>query len=166
MSTVAKAVKAKAKEYDMPVPFICLEPGRSIVGESGITLYTVGSVKVIPKIRTYVSIDGGMTDNPRYALYKSSYLAVIADKAGQSAVEKVTIAGKCCESGDLIQEDAMIQEAAPGDTLAVFSTGAYNYSMSSNYNRIPKPPIVMVKAGSSRVIVKRETYDDLIKNDV
>lgn len=166
MSTVAKAVKAKAKEYDMPVPFICLEPGRSIVGESGITLYTVGSVKVIPKIRTYVSIDGGMTDNPRYALYKSSYLAVIADKAGQPAVEKVTIAGKCCESGDLIQEDAMIQEAAPGDTLAVFSTGAYNYSMSSNYNRIPKPPIVMVKAGSSRVIVKRETYDDLIKNDV
>ena len=104
-------------------PFICLEPGRSIVGESGITLYTVGSVKVIPKIRTYVSIDGGMTDNPRYALYKSSYLAVIADKAGQPAVEKVTIAGKCCESGDLIQEDAMIQEAAPGDTLAVFSTG-------------------------------------------
>ena len=166
MSTVAKAVKAKAKEYDMPVPFICLEPGRSIVGESGITLYTVGSVKVIPKIRTYVSIDGGMTDNPRYALYKSSYLAVIADKAGQPAVEKVTIAGKCCESGDLIQEDAMIQEAAPGDILAVFSTGAYNYSMSSNYNRIPKPPIVMVKAGSSRVIVKRETYDDLIKNDV
>lgn len=166
MSAVAKAVKAKAKEYDMPVPFICLEPGRSIVGEAGITLYTVGGVKEIPNIRTYVSIDGGMTDNPRYALYKSSYQAVIANKAAKPAEKKVTIAGKCCESGDLIQEDTMIQEAQPGDILAVFSTGAYNYSMASNYNRIPKPPIVMVKDGKARVIVKRETYDDLIQNDL
>ena len=121
MSTVAKAVKAKAKEYDMPVPFICLEPGRSIVRIRHHAVYG-GERQGDSKIRTYVSIDGGMTDNPSLcALYKSSYLAVIADKASQSAVEKVTIAGKCCESGDLIQEDAMIQEAAPGDILAVFS---------------------------------------------
>ena len=166
MKAVSGAVKAKAQEYGMPVPFICIEPGRSIAGPAGVTLYTVGCVKTIPNIRTYVSIDGGMTDNPRYALYGSEYTVLVANKANEAATETVTVAGRCCESGDLIQEHTAVQPVAIGDTLAVLATGAYNYSMSSNYNRIPKPPIVMVNDGQSRVIVKRETLEDIIRNDV
>ena len=126
----------------------------SIVGEAGITLYRVGGIKEIPNIRTYVSVDGGMTDNPRYALYQSEYSVVVANKANEPAVQKVTIAGRCCESGDLIQENTMIQDVEVGDTLAVLSTGAYNYSMASNYNRIGKPAVVMVRNGEPRVVVK------------
>lgn len=166
MELVAETVNSRCKELELDVPFIFIEPGRSIVGEAGITLYKVGAIKKIPHIRTYVSVDGGMGDNPRYALYKASYTAVVANKATLPADEKVTIAGKCCESGDLIQEDTMIQTAAVGDTLAVLSTGAYNYSMSSNYNRIPKPAVVMVHNGDTRVIVKRETYEDIVRNDI
>lgn len=166
MKAVSQAVKAKAKEHAIPVPFIYIEPGRSIVGEAGITLYTVGGVKEIPNIRTYVSVDGGMCDNIRYALYQSEYTVVTANKADKPADTIVTIAGKCCESGDLIQENTPIAKAQPGDILAVLSTGAYNYSMASNYNRIPKPPIVMVKDGKARLIVKRESYEDLLKNDI
>lgn len=166
MEKVSIAVKAKAEKYGIPVPYIFIEPGRSIVGEAGITLYTVGAVKTIPDVRTYVSVDGGMTDNIRYALYQSDYTVVNASKADKEPDQIVTVAGKCCESGDLIQENTKIAEAKAGDTLAVLSTGAYNYSMASNYNRIPKPAVVMVKDGKSRVIVKRETYDDLIKNDI
>lgn len=166
MEKVSKAVKAKAEEYGIPVPYIYIEPGRSIVGEAGITLYTVGAVKTIPNVRTYVSVDGGMTDNIRYALYQSEYTVVNASKADKEPDQTVTVAGKCCESGDLIQENTKIAAAKAGDTLAVLSTGAYNYSMASNYNRIPKAAIVMVKDGKSRVIVKRESYEDLIKNDI
>lgn len=166
MNSVSKAVHAKAEQYNLPVPFVYIEPGRSIVGEAGITLYTVGAVKTIPDIRTYVSIDGGMCDNIRYALYQSEYTVVTANKADKEADTVVTIAGKCCESGDLIQENTKIAKAEPGDTIAVLSTGAYNYSMASNYNRIPKPPIVLVNNGTDKLIVKRESYDDLIKNDL
>ena len=159
-------VTEKSAQLGLPAPFVHVEPGRSIVGATGITLYHIGGIKEIPNIRTYVSIDGGMTDNPRYALYQSSYTALIANKANQPAEKKVTIAGKCCESGDLIQENILIQQPEVGDVLAVLSTGAYNYSMASNYNRIPRPPIVMVKDGTSRVVVRRESLDDLIKNDI
>jgi diaminopimelate decarboxylase len=129
-------------------------------------LYTVGGVKEIPNIRTYVSVDGGMCDNIRYALYQSEYTVITANKADKPADAVVTIAGKCCESGDLIQENTTIAKAQPGDILAVLSTGAYNYSMASNYNRIQKPPIVMVKDGKARLIVKRESYEDLLRNDI
>lgn len=166
MAAVSKAVKAKAAENDIPVPFIYMEPGRSVVGEAGITLYTVGGRKEIPNVRTYVSVDGGMTDNIRYALYESKYTVVNAGKADQEPNEKVTVAGKCCESGDLIQKDTPVADVQVGDILAVLSTGAYNYSMASNYNRNPRPAIVMVKDGKARLIVKRESYDDLVANDL
>ncbi|MDU6307046.1 MAG: diaminopimelate decarboxylase [Clostridium sp.] len=166
MELVSTAVFRKCEELDLKVPFIFIEPGRSMVGEAGITLYHIGGIKHIPDIRTYVSVDGGMTDNPRYILYQAKYTALIANKANQPAETKVTIAGKCCESGDLIQEDAMIQEPQIGDVLAVLSTGAYNYSMASNYNRNPRPAVVMVKDGNPRVVIRRESYEDLIRNDL
>lgn len=166
MKSISKAVKRKAKEYRINVPYIYIEPGRSIVAEAGITLYEVGTIKEIPSVRTYLSVDGGMCDNPRYALYRSDYSCMIANKMNDKTSKRVTIAGKCCESGDLIQENVMLPDPKRGDILAVFSTGAYNYSMASNYNRIPKPAIVMVNNGQSRVVVKRETYDDLIRNDI
>ena len=156
----------KCGELDLPQPFIYIEPGRSIVGEAGITLYTVGAIKEIPGVRNYVAIDGGMFDNPRYALYQADYTCLIANKADRPADYTATIAGKCCESGDLIQEHAPIQKPETGDILAVLSTGAYNYSMASNYNRNLKPPCVMVSQGSSRVIIKGETYEDLVRNDI
>ena len=143
-----------------------MEPGRSIVGEAGITLYTVGCVKQIPGYRKYVSVDGGMGDNPRYALYEAEYEAVSANNPESPFDDVATIAGKCCESGDIIIKDGKLQEMHKGDIAAVLSTGAYNYSMASNYNRIPKPAVVMVKDGESRIAVKRETYEDLIRNDV
>lgn len=162
----AETVKMIAKERNITLPFLVFEPGRSIAASAGITLYTVGGVKDIPNVRTYVSVDGGMGDNPRYILYGAKYTAVVANNAGAQPVAPVTIAGKCCESGDLIQENVMMPEIKVGDTLAVLATGAYNYSMASNYNRIPRPPIVAVKGDTKKVIVKRETYDDIIKNDV
>ncbi len=143
-----------------------IEPGRSIVGPAGVTLYTVGSVKEIPGVRTYVAVDGGMCDNPRYILYQSEYEAMVANKASQPRLRTVTIAGKCCESGDLIGERMPLQEVQAGDIIAVLSTGAYNYSMSSNYNRIPKPAVVMLRDGKDRVVVRRETLDDIIRNDL
>lgn len=166
MEKVSTAVKAKAEEHGVPVPFIYIEPGRSVVGEAGVTLYTVGGIKEIPNIRTYVSVDGGMCDNIRYALYQSEYTVVNASKADKEPEQTVTVAGKCCESGDLIQENTKVAKVEVGDTLAVLSTGAYNYSMASNYNRIAKPPIVMVNNGKARVIVKRESFEDLIRNDI
>ncbi|MGN0558808.1 MAG: diaminopimelate decarboxylase [Acutalibacteraceae bacterium] len=166
MEKVSTAVKAKAEEHGVPVPFIYIEPGRSVVGEAGVTLYTVGGIKEIPNVRTYVSVDGGMCDNIRYALYQSEYTVVNASKADKEPEQTVTVAGKCCESGDLIQENTKVAKVEVGDTLAVLSTGAYNYSMASNYNRIAKPPIVMVNNGKARVIVKRESYEDLIRNDI
>lgn len=166
MNRVAAVIKKKAEEHSMELPFIIIEPGRSIAGAAGITLYTVGAVKEIENVRTYVSIDGGMTDNPRYILYQSTYEILCANKANEPKTEKITLAGKCCESGDLIQENAMIQKVIPGDTIAVLSTGAYNYSMASNYNRIGRPAVVMTNNGESRIIVKRESFEDLVRNDV
>ncbi len=166
MNRVAAVIKRKAQEHSMELPFIIIEPGRSIAGAAGITLYTVGAVKEIENVRTYVSIDGGMTDNPRYILYQSTYEIMCADKADEPKTEKITLAGKCCESGDLIQENAMIQKVVPGDTIAVLSTGAYNYSMASNYNRIGRPAVVMTNNGESRIIVNRESFEDLVRNDV
>lgn len=166
MNRVAAVIKKKAEEHSIELPFIIIEPGRSIAGAAGITLYTVGAVKEIENVRTYVSIDGGMTDNPRYILYQSTYEILCANKANEPKTEKITLAGKCCESGDLIQENAMIQKVVPGDTIAVLSTGAYNYSMASNYNRIGRPAVVMTNNGESRIIVKRESFEDLVRNDV
>lgn len=166
MDNVAKIVNTKAQEYGLPVPFILIEPGRSIVGATAITLYTVGAVKRIPDVRNYVSIDGGMIDNPRYILYQSAYEVVCASKINDEKTLTATVAGKCCESGDLIQENVKLPEVEPGDILAVLSTGAYNYSMASNYNRIPRPPVVMVKDGVARLIIKGESYEDIIKNDI
>lgn len=163
---VAEAIKNKCKEYKMNVPMIRMEPGRSIVAEAGTTLYTVGTIKEIPDVRNYVAVDGGMFDNPRYILYKADYECLIANKASEERNYKATIAGKCCESGDLIQENTMIQAPSDGDILAVLSTGAYNYSMSSNYNRNLKPACVMINNGEPRIIIKAETYEDLLRNDV
>ncbi|MBR4766205.1 MAG: diaminopimelate decarboxylase [Clostridia bacterium] len=166
MKCVAAAVKKNCNELGVKVPFILIEPGRSIVGSAGLTLYTVGAVKTIPDVRTYVSVDGGMGDNPRYILYQSDYEIVCANKADEERNMTATIAGKCCESGDLIQENAPVQHVQAGDILAVLSTGAYNYSMASNYNRIPRPAAVTVRGGKAKLIIKRESYENLIENDI
>lgn len=160
------AVKEKASAYKMPLPFLLIEPGRSIVGEAGITLYTVGAIKDIPGVKKYVAVDGGMFDNPRYALYQSKYTPVLANRANEENTEIVTIAGKCCESGDLIAVNVGLPKAQTGDILAVLSTGAYNYSMAMNYNRNLVPPCVLVKDGQAEYIVKPQTYEDLVRNDV
>ncbi len=166
IEAVSKVVHKTASELGLPVPEILMEPGRSIVGAAGITLYTVGNVKEIKDVRTYVSIDGGMGDNPRYILYGAEYTALVAARAGDAPSMNITLAGKCCESGDLIGENMPIQPVEKGDIVAVLSTGAYNYSMSSNYNRIPRPAVVMIKDGEARVIVKAESYEDILKNDI
>ncbi len=163
---VSDVVKKKAAARGLDIPFILMEPGRSISAPAGLTLYTVGAIKDIKNARKYVSVDGGMSDNPRYIMYESEYTALIANKANLPKDDLVTIAGKCCESGDLLLRDTMLQTAESGDILAVLATGAYNYSMSSNYNRIPRPAMVAVSDGNAKVIVKRETYEDILKNDV
>ena len=165
MKAVSSQINLSCNKYNIKIPFIYIEPGRSIVAPAGLTLYTVGSVKEIKDIKNYVAVDGGMSDNPRYALYNAKYTMLIANKAENPQVYKANIAGKCCESGDLLAENIMIQIPAKGDILAVLSTGAYNYSMSSNYNRIPRPAVVLVNENSHRLIVKRETYEDIISND-
>ena len=166
MKKVSVAVKETAKYLQIPTPVIYIEPGRSIVGPAGLTLYTVGNVKQIENVRNYVAVDGGMSDNPRYALYDADYSFVVANKADKPQNYLATIAGKCCESGDLLAEDVEIAKPKKGDVLAVLATGAYNYSMASNYNRIPRPAVVMVKGKEDRVIVKRESYEDIILNDL
>ncbi len=166
MKKVSAAVKETTAQLGLKMPFILIEPGRSIVGPAGLTLYTVGSVKKIPDVRTYISVDGGMGDSPRYILYQSRYEVVCANKAEKERECTATIAGKCCESGDLIQEWTSVQRVEPGDILAVLATGAYNYSMASNYNRIPRPAVVFVSRGESRIVVRRESYDDLSRNDI
>jgi len=163
---ISVVVKECAKKYNVSVPRILMEPGRSIVAPAGMTVYTVGCVKEIENVRTYVSVDGGMADNPRYIMYGAEYEAVLVDNPDAQRVKTVTIAGKCCESGDILIKDAKMPQINVGDRLAVLSTGAYNYSMASNYNRIPRPPVVMVSGGKASLAVKRETYDDIIKNDL
>lgn len=166
MQRVSTVVNSECESLGIKRPFIMIEPGRSIAGPAGITLYTAGAVKEIPDIRTYVSVNGGMVDNPRYILYQAEYEALVANKANEEKTEVITLAGRCCESGDLIGENMPIQKVESGDIIAVLATGAYNYSMSSNYNRLPKPAVVMVKGGKTRIAVKRETLEDIIRNDV
>lgn len=166
LETLINALKKKAEERRLPLPYLLIEPGRSIVGEAGITLYTVGAIKEIPAVKTYVAVDGGMFDNPRYALYEAKYTPILANRANDPATEVVTIAGKCCESGDLIAVDVNLPKAKSGDILAVLSTGAYNYSMAMNYNRNKIPPCVLVRDGNAEYIVKPQTYEDLVRNDV
>lgn len=159
-------IETNCSKYKLKRPKVIIEPGRWIVGEAGITLYTIGSIKRIPGVRTYVSVDGGMTDNPRPSLYQAKYKGIIANKANEEATEVVTIAGKCCESGDILIWDLKVPQVEAGDILAILSTGAYNYSMASNYNKIPKPAVVMIKDGVDRLIVKRESYAEMIKNEL
>ena len=166
IEAVSRVVKETAQMRSMEVPFIMMEPGRSISGEAGITLYTVGGIKEIPDIRKYISIDGGIGDNPRYLIYGAKYDFLLANRAAEKKTDTVTVAGKCCESGDLLAENVSLQPAEVGDILAVFTTGAYNYSMASNYNRIPRPPVVFVNDGKTRIAVHRESFEDLIRNDV
>lgn len=166
LEALIESVKEKAAENGLPLPYLLIEPGRSIVGEAGITLYTVGAIKEIPGVKKYVAIDGGMFDNPRYALYESKYTALLANRANEEPTEIVSIAGKCCESGDIIAVNVPLPKAKSGDILAVLSTGAYNYSMAMNYNRNKIPPCVLVSEGKGEYIVRPQTYEDIARNDV
>ena len=166
VKAITDAIRGNFSEADYPLPEIWVEPGRSIVGDAGTTLYTVGTSKEIPGVRKYLAVDGGMTDNPRPALYESKYDAVLANRAEEPATETVSIAGKCCESGDMLIWDLELPKAETGDLLAVFCTGAYNYAMASNYNRIRRPAVVLVKDGQADIAVNRESLEDISRNDV
>ncbi len=165
-AAVTEVVSRRAREQGLPLPRLLVEPGRSIVGDAGATLYRVGAIKPIRDVRTYVSVDGGMYENPRTALYQARYQSVLAERLDEPCTATVTIAGRCCESGDVLIWDAVLPEPHAGDLLAVFSTGAYNYSMASNYNRYPRPAVVFAADGRARVVVQRETVDDVLARDV
>ena len=166
VNDIIKEVKKQAEEHSMKIPELGIEPGRSLVGDAGITLYKIGSRKEVPDVRKYIAIDGGMTDNLRPALYGAKYEAVLANKPLDKPTDVVSIAGKCCESGDMLIWDLPLPETVHDDLLAVFCTGAYGYSMANNYNRIPRPPVVFVENGKATLVVKRETYEDLIRLDL
>ena len=167
IAEVAQAIADTCERLDFPMPVILMEPGRSIVADAGLTLYTVGTVKRIPGYKTYVSVDGGMGDNPRFALYGSRYTCLPAGKMNGPREMVCSVVGRCCESGDIIQENvAMPEDIRRGDLLAVCTTGAYNYSMASNYNRLPRPPIVMLRDGQRYLAVRRESLEDLCRNDL
>ena len=161
-----EVVERESDNFGLDLTKVVIEPGRSLTCNAGSTLYSVGGVKKTFAGREYVFVDGGMADNPRYALYKAKYEAMLANKMNQEADTTYTVAGKCCESGDMLVMDAKLPKAEQGDLLLVSSTGAYNYSMSSNYNRLPKLPVVFVKDGTSRLVVKGETLEDLIRQDI
>lgn len=163
---MAKAIKLRAAEIGVSLPLILLEPGRSLVADAGLTVYTVGSVKTIKGYKSYVSVDGGMPDNPRFALYEAPYTLLLANKAGEKGDFLCSVVGRCCESGDILQENVCLPSPRRGDYLAVLCTGAYNYSMASNYNRIPRPAIVWVKDGADSIAVRRETNEDMIRLEV
>ncbi|MFY7807061.1 MAG: diaminopimelate decarboxylase [Limnoraphis robusta] len=165
VKTVAQAMVKACQQRNLALPKLLCEPGRSIVGPACITAYTVGSQKQIPGIRTYVAVDGGMSDNPRPITYQSVYRVVLANRMSAPLSETATIAGKHCESGDILIKDAQLPQWETGDILAVLTTGAYNYSMASNYNRLPRPAAVLVSQGESNLILERETYLDLIRQD-
>lgn len=162
---VAEILNSQCEKFGLPVPKILMEPGRSLVADAGMTLYTVGSVKEITGYKNYVSIDGGMTDNPRYTLYESPYTVILASRANDEKDYTATVAGRCCESGDLIQEDVKMPKPVRGEILAVLTTGAYNYSMASNYNRVGRPPVVMLNSERDYVAVRRETFKDICALD-
>lgn len=166
VGAITDAIKNNFSKAEFPLPEIWVEPGRSMVGDAGTTLYTVGTSKHIPGVRKYIAVDGGMTDNPRPALYQSRYEAILANRANEQSEETVSVAGKCCESGDMLIWDLELPKAESGDLLAVFCTGAYNYAMASNYNRIRRPAVVFVKDGEADLAVKRESLDNIVCNDV
>lgn len=163
---MADVVKKMAKECQYPIPEIWIEPGRSLVGDAGTTIYSTGSTKVVPGVRTYVAVDGGMSDNIRPALYDAHYSSAIANRMNEPHDQQWTVAGKCCESGDKLIEQAALPKVETGDLLAVFCTGAYTYSMASNYNRLPRPAVVFAENGQHQLVVRRETYEDIIKLDL
>ena len=163
---IIEEVKKQAEEFSMTMPEIWIEPGRSLVGDAGTTLYKIGSKKDVPNVRKYLAVDGGMSDNIRPALYEAKYEAIIANKPLQPIEETVSIAGKCCESGDMLIWDLPLPKTDNEDILAVFCTGAYGYSMANNYNRIPRPPVVFVENGKAVLVVRRETFEDIIKQDL
>lgn len=163
---ILKSIKENCAKYNFDEPVLYIEPGRSIVGTSGVTLYTIGSYKQVPKGRKYIAVDGGMADNPRPSMYGAKYLAEIANKKEGENLEKVTVAGRFCESGDILIKDIELNSPITGDILCIYNTGAYGYSMSSNYNRVLKPAMVLVNCGQSDIIIKRETYEQLVQNDV
>ena len=166
IEAIAAHLSEGCERNGYPVPRILLEPGRSTVADAGVTLYTAGRIKTIEGYRSYVMVDGGMTDNPRYALYKSDYTVLNASRAGEAADFTCTVAGRCCESGDRIAEDIQIVRPERGDILAVLGTGAYNYAMSMNYNRVPRPALVMIAGGEPRLAVRRQTFDDLLATEL
>jgi diaminopimelate decarboxylase len=166
VKAITDAVKENFAVRNYPLPEIWIEPGRSIVGDAGTTLYTVGTSKEIPGVRKYVAVDGGMTDNPRPALYESKYEAMLANRANEANEEVVSIAGKCCESGDMLIWDLELPKVKSGDILAVACTGAYNYAMASNYNRIRRPAVVFVKDGQADLVVQRESFENIAGNDL
>lgn len=162
---IIASVRTLAEQYQLNVPAIWVEPGRSIVGEAGYSLYTVGSRKDVPGLTPYVTVDGGMGDNIRPALYQAEYEALVAKRPAAEPVEKVHLAGRYCESGDILIDQAYLPKTKPGNVIAVLATGAYGYSMASNYNRVPRPAVVFAENGQAQEVVTRETYEDLIKND-
>ena len=164
--SIGRLVDETCQKLGLEAPAVLMEPGRSIVADSGMTLYSVTSIKKIPGFKNYVAINGGMTDNPRYTLYQSAYTVLAADRMNDEADFVCTIAGCCCESGDLIQEDVKLPEPKRGDLIAVLTTGAYNYSMASNYNRVPRPPVVMIGENGPYVAVRRESLEDLVTYDL
>jgi len=163
---ITDKINEVVKKYNIEPPTIFLEPGRSIISTAGVTLYTVGSSKQVPHGTKYVAIDGGMADNPRPSMYQAQYLAEVANKKETTQKEKVTLAGRFCESGDILIKDIELPELESGDILCVYNTGAYNYSMASNYNRVTKPAMVLVNNSNAEIIVKREILDDLIAHDI
>jgi diaminopimelate decarboxylase len=166
VQALVDTIKSEFDKHQYPYPEVWIEPGRSVVGDAGTTLYTIGTYKDIPGVNKYVSVDGGMSDNIRPALYGAVYEAMLANRANDPAEETVTIAGKACESGDKLILDIKLPKAVTGDILAVSCTGAYNYSMASNYNRIRRPAVVFVNNGKAEIVVQRESLDDIVKNDV
>lgn len=163
---MAAVIKLRASVIGCALPRILLEPGRSLVADAGVTLYTVGSVKTIKGYKSYVSVDGGMPDNPRYALYEAPYTVLLASKASAKADFICSVVGRCCESGDILQENVNLPKPVRGDILAVLCTGAYNYAMASNYNRIPRPAVVWVKEGEDRLAIRRESFEDMTRLEV
>jgi diaminopimelate decarboxylase len=164
--TVCEGVTEAFAGAGLALPKLLCEPGRSLVGTTCITAYTIGSSKTVPDIRTYITVDGGMSDNPRPITYQSLYRSVVANRMSAAAEQLVTVAGKHCESGDILIKDVKLPTTTPGDILVVLGTGAYNYSMASNYNRIPRPATILVQDGEATTIIKRETYADLLRQDV
>ena len=162
---IIKSIKENTKKYNLKEPFIYIEPGRSIVGTAGVTLYTVGSSKQVPKGKKYVSVDGGMADNPRPSMYQAQYFAQKVSKSDNEENETVTIAGRYCESGDILIKDVTLPKLNEGDLLCVYNTGAYCYSMSSNYNRTLKPAAVLTNDGRADIISERESYEHLVSLD-